>query len=128
MHLNHDPIKVCSTLILLFSQQRLPISLAYQLCSFNLALLDTMISLLIPCYPPWELNWSDLLSAVQLTLEKVILSWAEKSQNTSGMTKLRRETSSSKLFCTGVPVSNSRLLACDHSNNRVADRPHYCIL
>lgn len=49
---------------------------------------------------------------VSLTMENILESCVVELENMEGIIKLRRDISSKRLFCKGVPVSSKRRSAC----------------
>lgn len=47
-----------------------------------------------------------------LTMENILESCVVELENIEGIMKFRRDMSSKRLFCTGVPVSSKRCSAC----------------
>lgn len=54
--------------------------------------------------------------------EKTALSCSELARKTPGITKVSSDMSSTKLFCTGVPVSKMRRLPCQNESRKAGGK------
>lgn len=62
------------------------------------------------------------------TYKSILTTYLFKSSNTSGSRKLRRDQSSDKLFCSGVPVNSSLLSVLNCFNSRIRRQFIFLIL